>query len=314
MSDVFIHPNAIVETPKIGDGSRIWAFAYVLEGAEIGANANICSHTFIEGGVVIGDRVTVKSGVQLWDGVRVEDDVFIGPNATFTNDLFPRSKQRPEEFAKTLVCRHASIGANATILAGLTIGARAMIGAGAVVVRSVPPNAIVVGNPARIRGYVDSLRDGARAEAGAAVGEVGARESQVRGVSVHRLGLHRDIRGTLVAGEFGDEVPFRPKRSYLVFDVPSSQIRGEHAHRRCAQFIVCVRGACSLVVDDGSVREEFRLDHPTLGVHVPPMVWSTQFAHTPDAMLLVLASDHYDPGDYIREYPAFLEEVSRSPG
>ena len=314
MSDVFIHPDATVETTSIGAGTRIWAFAYVLEGAKIGADANVCSHTFIEGGVVVGDRVTIKSGVQLWDGVRVEDDVFIGPNATFTNDLFPRSKQRPDVFEETVVRAGASIGANATILAGVTIGANAMVGAGAVVVRSVPPGAIVVGNPARIRGYVDSVRDPdeapARGHDPAAVGDVGVRESPVAGVTVHRLGLHRDIRGSLVAGEFGDDVPFQPKRSFLVFDVPSSEIRGEHAHRRCAQFIVCVRGACSLVVDDGREREELRLDHPTLGVHVPPMVWSSQFDHSPDAVLLVLASEHYDADDYIRAYPDFLEALS----
>ena len=156
MAEAFIHSHALCETDEIGEDSRVWAFAYILAGARIGKNANICSHVFIEGGVRLGDRVTVKSGVQLWDGVEVEDDVFIGPNATFTNDLFPRSKVVPEEFAKTRIERGASIGANATILAGTTIGTGAMVGAGAVVTRSVPPNAIVVGNPARIHGYVDA--------------------------------------------------------------------------------------------------------------------------------------------------------------
>ncbi|MBM9595164.1 acyltransferase [Roseitranquillus sediminis] len=149
-----IHRLADVMTDAIGAGTRIWQFVVVLEGARIGRDCNICAQCLIEGDVVVGDRVTVKSGVQLWDGLRVGDDVFIGPNATFTNDLFPRSRQRPEAFARTLIEDGASIGANATILAGLTIGAGAMVGAGAVVTKSVPPGAVVVGNPAR------TLREG----------------------------------------------------------------------------------------------------------------------------------------------------------
>src|SRR5689334_22334619 len=118
----FIHPNAIVEPgAQIGDGTRIWAFAHVLPGAKLGENCNICDGVFIENDVVVGDRVTVKCGVQLWDGVRLEDDVFVGPNATFCNDLFPRSQQYPEKFSPTIIRKGASIGANATILPGITI-------------------------------------------------------------------------------------------------------------------------------------------------------------------------------------------------
>lgn len=150
----FQHSHALVESQQIGDGTRIWAFAHVLPRAVIGSDCNICDHVFIENDVVIGDRVTIKCGVQIWDGLRIEDDVFIGPNATFTNDLFPRSKVYPEQFTQTLLQSGCSIGANATILAGVTIGEKAMVGAGAVVTKDVPPAAIVVGNPARIKGYV----------------------------------------------------------------------------------------------------------------------------------------------------------------
>ena len=149
----FRHETAIVESTSIGEGTRIWAMAHVLPGAVIGEYCNICDHTFIENDVIVGNRVTVKCGVQLWDGTTIEDDVFIGPNATFTNDPFPRSRQYPEHFARTYVRRGASIGANATILPGITIGERAMVGAGAVVTRDVPPLAVVVGNPARIIRY-----------------------------------------------------------------------------------------------------------------------------------------------------------------
>jgi acetyltransferase-like isoleucine patch superfamily enzyme len=139
----------------VGPGTRIWAFAHVLPGAQIGADCNICDHVFIEGDVIVGDRVTIKPGVQLWDGVRVGNDVFIGPNATFTNDRFPRSRNREFRLLGTTVESGASIGANATLLPGLTIGALAMVGAGAVVTHDVPPRCIVVGNPARVAAHLD---------------------------------------------------------------------------------------------------------------------------------------------------------------
>ena len=123
MSQTFIHPQAIVESSQVGPGTRIWAFAHILPGAVIGRDCNICDQTFIENQVTLGDRVTLKSGVQLWDGITLEDDVFVGPNATFTNDPFPRSKQYPEEYLPTVVRKGASIGANATLLPGIEIGA-----------------------------------------------------------------------------------------------------------------------------------------------------------------------------------------------
>jgi UDP-2-acetamido-3-amino-2,3-dideoxy-glucuronate N-acetyltransferase len=155
----FIHALADVHSQSIGARTRVWQFVIILPGAKIGSECNICSHCFIENDVTIGDRVTVKSGVQLWDGLRLGDDIFIGPNVTFTNDRFPRSKKAPKQFLQTIVEAGASIGANATILPGVTIGRQAMVGAGAVVTRSVPPKAIVVGNPAKIVGYVETANE-----------------------------------------------------------------------------------------------------------------------------------------------------------
>jgi UDP-2-acetamido-3-amino-2,3-dideoxy-glucuronate N-acetyltransferase len=150
-----IHPQALVdEGARIGARTRVWAFSHVLAGAEVGDDCNLCDHTFIEGAVRLGDRVTVKCGVYLWDGVTAEDDVFIGPAAVFTNDLRPRSRQRPAEYAKTTLCRGATVGAGAVVLPGLRVGAWAMIGAGAVVTRDVADQALVVGNPARRIGWV----------------------------------------------------------------------------------------------------------------------------------------------------------------
>ena len=154
---VFIHEKALVdEGLTIGAGTRVWAFAHLLAGAQIGDDCNICDHVFIESDVVIGHRVTVKCGVQLWNGLRVEDDVFIGPNVTFTNDPFPRSKRSSGEFLQTILRKGASIGGGAVILPGLTIGEGAMVGAGAVVTTSVPAGALVVGNPARLLRWLGS--------------------------------------------------------------------------------------------------------------------------------------------------------------
>ena len=305
----FVHPQALCESPNVGEGTRVWAFVHVLPGAVIGRDCNVCDGVFIENDVRIGDRVTVKSGVQLWDGVMLEDDVFVGPNATFTNDAFPRSRQRPPQFLRTTVERGASIGANATILPGVTIGRGAMVGAGAVVVRSVPNWAIVAGNPARIVGYSDAA--GARhADVTLPASRAPAvNDSTVAGVVLHRLPLIEDMRGNLIPAEVGPLLPFAPQRLFIVLDVPSAEIRGEHAHRTCHQFMICVRGSVSVVADDGRHRESFRLDSPQLGLYIPPRVWATQYGYSADGALLVLASEHYDASDYIRDYDEFLAAV-----
>ena len=148
--EAFIHPLADVSPDAdIGADTRVWQFAVVLAGARIGAGCNLNAHTLVEGGAIIGDRVTLKCGVYVWDGVTLEDDVFCGPNASFTNDMRPRSRVRPPEFLRTLVRGGASIGAGAVILPGMTIGRDALVGAGAVVTRDVPDGETWAGNPAR---------------------------------------------------------------------------------------------------------------------------------------------------------------------
>jgi len=149
MEEVFIHKLADAASEAIGRGTRVWQFVVILPGARIGAECNICAHVLIENDVVIGDRVTIKSGVQLWDGLRVGDDVFVGPNVSFTNDKFPRSKNFSSTFLQTIIENGASIGAGAVILPGLVIGRGAMVAAGAVVTKSVAPCSVVCGNPAR---------------------------------------------------------------------------------------------------------------------------------------------------------------------
>jgi UDP-2-acetamido-3-amino-2,3-dideoxy-glucuronate N-acetyltransferase len=305
MTNTFIHPLADVQSGSIGEGTRVWQFVIVLAGAHIGRDCNICSHCLIESDVIIGDRVTVKSGVQLWNGLRVADDVFIGPNVSFTNDRTPRSKHRPVRFEQTVVESGASIGAGVTILPKVLIGRDAMVGAGAVVTRSVPANAVVAGNPAKIIGYVDAIRSTDAASGTTAV-EVRS-PSHIAGVTLHRLPRILDMRGSLIVGEFARIVPFEVKRYFMVFDVPSVETRGEHAHRKCHQFLVCVRGSCALVADDGRRRQEFLLNRPDIGVHLPPMVWGIQYRYSADAILLVFASHPYESEDYIRDYAEFRQ-------
>ncbi|MEA9922969.1 WxcM-like domain-containing protein [Xanthomonas campestris] len=298
----FVHPNALCESDTIGEGTRVWAFAHVLPGARLGRDCNICDGVFIESDVVVGDRVTVKCGVQLWDGVRLGDDVFVGPNATFTNDLFPRSRVYPEKFLGTVVESGASIGANATILAGTTIGSGAMIGAGAVVTRSVPPNAIVVGNPARIVGYV-SDKDASKT-ASLPAGQ-GITDTVVPGVKLYQMPSFADMRGSLSVGDFDSFLPFNARRYFLVYGVPTQETRGEHAHKRCHQFLVCVSGSVRVLADDGTRRIDVELNSPNQGIHLPPMIWGTQYKYSKDAVLLVFASEPYDSDEYIRDYADF---------
>ena len=149
-----IHKTADVQTNQIGENTHIWQYCVILKGAQIGHNCNINFNVFIENDVIIGNYVTIKPGVQIWDGLRIEDYVFIGPNVTFTNDLVPRSKQYPDEFDKTNILTGASIGANATILSGLTVGRDALIGAGSVIIKNVPPFTVWYGNPAKQKGYI----------------------------------------------------------------------------------------------------------------------------------------------------------------
>ena len=149
-----IHSLADVQSENIGEGTTVWQYCVILKNAVIGDNCNINCHVFIENDVVIGNNVTIKPGVQVWDGLRIKDKVFVGPNVTFTNDLKPRSLKPPEEFVKTYIEEGASIGANATVIAGVTIGYYAMIGAGSLVNKDVPPFSLWYGNPAKHKGYV----------------------------------------------------------------------------------------------------------------------------------------------------------------
>lgn len=313
---IMIHKSADVKTSVIGEGTKIWQWVTVLPGARVGKDVNVCAHCFIEDDVVIGDRVTVKSGVYLWNGVYLEDDVFVGPNVTFTNDKFPRSKMYPEKFLSTVIEKGATVGGGAVLLPGIRIGQGAMVGAGAVVTKSVPPYAIVMGTPARITGYVNSDSSNSvntpQVIQAPAILHESLVELGVGKVTLHKLKLVHDMRGDLSVGEFPSDIPFEPKRYFLVFNVPSEETRGEHAHRECHQFLICVKGSCAVVVDDGASRCEVQLDSPNIGIHLPPLTWGIQYKYSSDAVLLVFTSDYYDADDYIRSYSDFVDIVQRN--
>ena len=311
----YIHPNALCETDKIGEGTRVWAFAHVLTGAVIGDNCNICDHVFIENDVRVGNNVTIKSGVQLWDGIRIEDDVFIGPNVTFTNDKFPRSKKYPDKFINTFVQKGSTIGANATLLPGVTIGQEAMIGAGAVVTKSVPPYAVVYGNPARIINYLgindekEITQTTVLTTSDLSVPQGAPIPLDVGECALWPLPNFDDMRGHLSITQFADDLPFEPKRCFFVHKVPNYKVRGEHAHKFCEQFLIAVHGDLSVVVDDGRNRKEVKLDSPSAGLYIPAGIWAIQYKFSPDSVLAVFASHNYQSEEYIRQYADFLNYI-----
>ncbi len=249
----------------------------------------------------INDTAIIMPGAYIGLGVIIEDNVIIGPNAV----ILGKDKQSP---IAAEIRSGAKIGPNATILAGVTIGINAIVNPGSVVTRSVPPLAIVEGNPAIIRGYVStSLSNDDQNQIQNTQETI--KHSKVKDVTLTKLALIPDLRGNLSVGEFEREIPFKPNRYFLVFDVPTAETRGEHAHKVCKQFLICIKGNCNVVADDGINREEFILDSPSKGLYLPPMTWGIQYHYSPDACLLVFASDYYDSTDYIRDYDQFIATV-----
>ena len=301
-----IHPLSDVQSPHIGAGTRIWQFCVVMPEARIGSGCNICAQVFIENDVVIGDRVTVKCGVQIWDGLRIGDEVFIGPNVTFTNDPFPRSQRRPAKYSVTTIHHGASIGANATILPGISIGRGAMIAAGSVVTRDVPPSAVVKGNPARITAYTKETPVHLNVP-----NDAHKTDSCIQGTSLIHFTKASDLRGDLLVADLAEHIPFDVKRVFFVTQVPSHHVRGEHAHRACHQLLICLQGSVTITADNGKERKEWVLDRPEIGIHLHPLTWAAQWRYTGNAVLAVFASHSYDPADYIRDYEEYLKIVEK---
>ena len=242
------------------------------------------------------------------DSAQIAEGVTIGPRVVLAGDGI-------------VLRQNARLDAAAVIGADVMIGQGAWVRAGAVVLRSVPPNAIVEGNPAQVVGYLD--------------GEDSRRKPDPKHIDIHALGdlprpskvdlgvgnsalflMRRitDARGSLTVGEVPTEVPFSPARCFVVFDVPSMELRGEHAHKQCQQFLICLHGSCRVLLDDGQHRCEVTLERPDMGVFMPEMIWGTQYRYSHDAVLLVFASRTYEAEDYLRTYDDFLAELETRKG
>ena len=267
--------------------------------ARLDPEVRLGAFTWVGEGVELAAGVTVEGHVRLPTGLTAARDVRIGAGAVFAPGAPIRLGTG---------CR---IGPGAVIGEGVVVGAGAVVAPGAVVLKSVQAFAEVSGNPAAVCGFSVTSPP---PRASAADGGFCVRPTTVKGVTLHTMPFFRDPRGDLTVGEFGRHVPFEPRRYFITFDVPNASLRGEHAHRRCEQFLVCVRGSCAVVADDGESREEFLLDSAVIGVYIPPMVWATEYKHSSDSTLMVFASEHYDPEDYIRDYHEFLRAARGEDG
>lgn len=238
----------------------------------------------------------IETGAFIADSAILEDNIHIGHNAVVLSGEAERI---------TKICYGVIIGSNSTIYEGVTIGSKALVRPGSVVNRSVPPLAVVEGNPAKIVGYVETSTSQLNTKSETPPSP-SVTQTSVSGVNVHYLPNVPDIRGNLTVGEFEKQIPFKTNRYFLIYDVPTAETRGEHAHIECHQFLIAVKGTVHVVADDGKNREEFVLNHPSMGVHLPPMIWGIQYRYSNDAVLLVFASHYYDSSDYIRNYDDFI--------
>lgn len=273
---------------QIAETALLSPMARIGEDVHIGDYAKIGAHAVISNGVVIEEFCLVAEHAFL------ENDVYLAAGVILTGGRRERNK--------TVIRRGASIEANATVLP-VEIGASAMVGAGAVVTKDVPPYAIVMGNPARIVGYVNAVKMTSlplHPERMPAVGTA-------TGARLYPIPSFSDIRGDLSVLEFPKLLPFEIKRLFYTYNVQSAEVRGEHAHKKCEQFLIALHGQLNVIVDDAVHREEFLLNKPTEGLHLPAGCWGIQYKHSSNCVLLVLASDGYDAADYIRDYDAFLK-------
>ena len=255
-------------------------FCVICEHAQIGSDVSIGTHCFIDNQVIIGNHVTISSGVRLWSGVSIGDDVTIGPNVSFVNTSSVNRSHNLSKPTHIIVEEGVSIGGGATLVSGITVGKGALIAAGSVVTKSVPAYTIVKGNPGRVSGYVNGasqaqLNERIKLSCVPIRGDKSEISLGVGAAVVKRLKYVDDMRGNLSVVEFPSDIPFEPRRYFLVFDVPNKEVRGAHAHKKCEQFLVCVKGSVNVMVDDGSVRSEVVLDSPDLGVYIPCLLYTS---------------------------------------
>ena len=311
-----VGPNAVIYYDVvIGARALIGDGASIREQCRIGDDCLISRCVTVNYNVQIGDRTRIMDNTHITGNMRIGSDCFISLCVGTTNDnAIGKLPYDPERVRGPIVEDGAAIGAGATILPALTIGRNSIVGAGSVVTGNVQANAIVTGSPARVTGYVEMTKAATKRYAFDAsdAGQPSASSTSVAGVTVHQLRFVEDMRGNLSVGEFAREIPFVARRFFSIFDVPGSRVRGEHALKACDQFIICLKGRASVVIDDGTKREEVLLDRPNIGVYIPAMIWTTFYKFSPDAILLVFASTYYQHTEYIRDYQEYLGIVRKA--
>lgn len=291
----------------MGHNASGHASVYLGPNVRLGHNVEIGPLAYIDGNVSIGD------GARVMGGVFLRGDLEIGPGCCIEPRVAITLAAGAFADGRIVLEEGVHLGAGSVLAPGVRIRRGARIAAGTVVNQDVPPYAIVSGNPAAIRGYVESDTRGPVSPARRfADGATAVQGCSVAGVTIHYLPRSQDMRGALSVGEFPKDIPFEPKRYFVVFDVPTAKTRGEHAHIACKEFLICVRGSLSVIVDDGTNSEEIVLDHPSLGLYIPPNIWALQHQFSRDAVLLVFCSDIYESDDYIRSYANFLAARSDS--
>jgi acetyltransferase-like isoleucine patch superfamily enzyme/dTDP-4-dehydrorhamnose 3,5-epimerase-like enzyme len=275
--------------------------AIIHEGASVADSTLLGDYVVIYSRAHLAEDSAVHGFTQVWSGVRLERGASLGSGVNLEH---PTNEKSTIEFGE-----NCQIGAGSTIREGVKINEGAIVEPGSVVAQNVPPYAIVSGTPARIIGYVENqtqLHDKPWHRQADFPDNPSITRIGVGNVSLHRFKLVRDPRGDLSVGEFLKDIPFYPKRYFLVFNVSSDKTRGEHAHHKCHQFLICVKGRCAVVVDDAQSRYEVLLESPDMGLYLPPLTWGTQYKYSSDAVLLVFASEYYQANDYIRNYSEFI--------
>lgn len=289
-----IDKTARILDSEVGAGSRVGVGSILRDGVRVREQCRIGDYVLVEGAVEIAEGAEIDSFSHIRGPATIGRQVRVGSHSCVGGGV--------------AILPSATIGAHATILSPVTVGEFAMVEAGAVVMKNVPANAVVAGNPAKIVRYHRAVSSPTLLGYAREMQE-GVMETRVPGVNVFHMPVFEDLRGNLSVGEIGKHIPFEVKRYFLTFEVESEEARGEHAHRTLHQMLLCVHGRVHILADNGEVREEFILDRPNVGLHLPPMVWGVQYRFSPGAVLLVLCSDVYDPGDYIRDYRTFLAEA-----
>ena len=302
MATELIHPTAVCASAVIGSKTTIGPYSIVSPETTIGGYCSIGNSVRISGKVSIGNRVSLADGVTLTGPIKIEDDVHIGNNA----EIGPDSASGFSKSPKTIVEAGAIIGANSRVFPGITIGIQALILEGSKVTTSVESYGVADerGRSLRRPGVVPVRKLDDPIISGV---ESANYESKVAGVELISLHEARDSRGTLLAFEMSDYLPFTPKRFFTVSSVPEQEKRGIHAHFRCHQFIVPIRGRVQVIVADGTHSEEYLLDSPKTGIYLPPLTWGTQHSFSHDAVILVLASERYERSDYIHHWDDFVQ-------